>query len=90
MATVAELKATRCYARSVLHQSMEEVIAGCVESVRRYGVSLPDCRLPRCSTLLAVHASEPPSQLPDIALLPPHVYVHTVLRHRRRHPEGRG
>ena len=40
MATVAELKATRCYARSALHQTLEEVIAGCVESVRRYGVSL--------------------------------------------------
>jgi hypothetical protein len=43
MTTIAELKETRCYARSALHDTMEEVVAGCVESLRRYGVSHARC-----------------------------------------------
>lgn len=45
--TTEELKATRCYARDCEVHSVEEIIAGCSDSIRRYGFACIDHVVPR-------------------------------------------
>ena len=78
--TTEELIETREYARDVETDSLEEVIAGCVASLRRYGVRIP--------------LSAPPfraARIPSIADRHRRRCVHrAVLRRRPRRAEGDG
>ena len=53
--TTEELKATRAYARDLEVHSVEEVIAGCTDSLRRYGFCCVDHVVPRDMVAAVYH-----------------------------------